>query len=67
MVSAEVNKIAGVQAINPTTVIRDVMENIDLSKQIVYILCFVIGIMAFMIIYIIAINMFNYKLSHTFY
>ena len=39
MVSTELNKIAGIQAINPTSVIRDVMDNIDLSKQIVYILC----------------------------
>ena len=41
-VSAELNKIAGLQAINPTTVVREIMNNIDLSKQIVYILCFVI-------------------------
>lgn len=62
MVSSELNEMAGIQAINPTTVIRDVMENIDLSKQIVYILCFVIGIMAFLIIYIIALlNMHDAK------
>lgn len=61
-VSAELNKIAGLQAINPTTVVREIMNNIDLSKQIVYILCFVIGIMAFMIIYIIALlNMHDAK------
>jgi len=62
MVSSDLNKIVGIQAINPTTVIRDVMNNIDLSKQIVYILCFVIGIMAFLIIYIIALlNMHDAK------
>ena len=61
-VSAELNKVSGIQAINPTTVIREIMNNIDLSKQIVYILCFVIGIMAFMIIYIIALlNMHDAK------
>lgn len=61
-VSAELNKVAGLQAINPTTVVREIMNNIDLSKQIVYILCFVIGIMAFMIIYIIALlNMHDAK------
>lgn len=60
--SAELNKISGVQAINPTTVVREIMENIDLSKQIVYVLCFVIGIMAFLIIYIIALlNMYDAK------
>lgn len=60
--SSELNKISGVQAINPTTVVREIMENIDLSKQIVYVLCFVIGIMAFMIIYIIALlNMHDAK------
>ena len=38
------------------------MNNIDLSKQIVYVLCFVIGIMAFLIIYIIALlNMHDAK------
>jgi len=38
------------------------MENIDLSKQIVYVLCFVIGVMSFMIIYIIALlNMHDTK------
>ena len=62
MVSSELNEMPGIQAVNPTTVIRDVMENIDLSKQIVYILCFVIGIMAFLIIYIIALlNMHDAK------
>lgn len=62
MVSSELNETPGIQAVNPTTVIRDVMENIDLSKQIVYILCFVICIMAFLIIYIIALlNMHDAK------
>jgi len=62
MVASELNEMPGIQAVNPTTVIRDVMENIDLSKQIVYILCFVIGIMAFLIIYIIALlNMHDAK------
>ena len=62
MLTNELNKIAGIQAVNPTTVIRNVMENIDLSKQIVYILCFVIGIMVFMIIYIISLlNMHDSK------
>lgn len=60
--SAELNKVSGIQAINPTTVVREIMESIDLSKQIVYVLCFVIGIMAFMIIYIIALlNMHDAK------
>jgi len=61
-ISAELNKISGLQAINPATVVRDIMENIDLSKQIVYVLCFVIGVMSFMIIYIIALlNMHDTK------
>lgn len=61
-VSAELNKISGLQAVNPTSVVREIMNNIDLSKQIVYILCFVIGIMAFLIIYIIALlNMHDAK------
>ena len=60
--SEEINKIAGLQAINPTSVVREVMDNIDLSKQIVFILCFVIGVMAFVIVYIVALlNMYDAK------
>ena len=54
-IANEYNQIAGVQAINPATVIRGVLNNIDLTKQIVYILSFIIFIMAILIIYIITI------------
>lgn len=57
--SSELNKASGIQAVNPTSVVRDIMENIDLSKQIVYILCAVIGVMAFMIVYIISLLNMN--------
>lgn len=55
IISSEYNKIAGIQAINPTTVIREVLNNIDLTKQIVYVLCVIIFIMSILIIYIITI------------
>lgn len=54
-ISNEYNTVAGLQAINPATVIRDILSNVDLTKQIVYILSFVIFIMAIVIIYIITL------------
>ncbi len=54
-ISNEYNKIPGMQAINPTTVIRGILKNIDLTKQIVYVLCFIIFVMSVLIIYIITL------------
>lgn len=54
-ISNEYNKMSGLQAINPTAVIRSVLNNIDLTKQIVYILCFIIFVMSILIIYIITL------------
>ena len=55
IISNEYNKISGLQAINPATVIRGILNNIDLTKQIVYILCFIIFVMSILIIYIITL------------
>lgn len=61
-VAAEYNALSGIQAINPATVAREIMNNVDLSKQIIYVLCVIIGIMALMIIYIMALlNMHDSK------
>ncbi len=49
----ELNKRAGILAVNPSTVLRELLENIDFVKNIVYVLCTVIGIMSFIIIYMI--------------
>lgn len=49
------NKKGGIIAVNPSTVLRELLNNIDFVKSIVYILCTVISIMAFVIIYIITL------------
>lgn len=50
---SELNKKAGILAVNPSTVLRELLENIDFVKNIVYVLCAVIGAMSFVIIYMI--------------
>lgn len=48
--------------INPSTVLREVMENVDLSSKIVYILCIIILIMNIFIISVITLlNMYDSK------
>ena len=54
---SELNKKGGVLAANPSTVLRDLLSNIDLVSKIVYILCAVIAVMAFIIIYMITLMM----------
>lgn len=54
---SELNKKAGIIAVNPSTVLRDLLNNIDLVKNIVYILCAVISIMSFVIICMITLMM----------
>ena len=47
-------------AINPNTVLREVLENVDLSRKIVYILCAVILVMNLFVISVIALlNMYD--------
>ncbi len=53
----ELNKKGGVLAANPSIVLRDLLNNVDLVKNIVYILCAVIGVMSFVIIYMITLMM----------
>ncbi len=48
--------------INPSEVIREVMENVDMSAQIVYILCIIILVMNIFIISVITLlNMYDSK------
>lgn len=54
---SDLNKRGGVLAANPSTVLRDLLNNVDLVKNIVYILCSVIGVMSFVIIYMITLMM----------
>lgn len=42
-------------AINPNTVLREVMDNVDLSRRIVYILCAVILVMNLFVVSVIAL------------
>lgn len=42
-------------AINPNTVLREVMDNVDLSRKIVYILCAVILVMNLFVVSVIAL------------
>ena len=47
-------------AINPNTVLREVMNNVDLSRKIVYILCAVILVMNLFVVSVIALlNMYD--------
>lgn len=47
-------------AINPNTVLREVMDNVDLSRRIVYILCAVILVMNLFVVTVIALlNMYD--------
>ena len=47
-------------AINPNTVLREVMNNVDLSRRIVYILCAVILVMNLFVVTVIAmLNMYD--------
>lgn len=54
---SDLNQKGGVMAVNPSSVLRDLLNNIDLVKNIVYILCAVIGVMSFVIIYMITLMM----------
>ena len=54
---SELNKRGGVLAANPSTVLRDLLNSIDLVKNIVYVLCGVIAVMSFVIIYMITLMM----------
>ena len=49
----DVNKLPGVLAVNPSTVLRSLMESVDTTTVIVYVLCVIIAIMSFIIIYMI--------------
>ena len=47
-------------AVNPNTVLREVMNNVDLSRKIVYILCAIILVMNLFVVSVIALlNMYD--------
>ncbi len=58
----EYSENAALLVINPSEVIREVMENVDFSAQIVYILCIIILVMNIFIISVITLlNMYDSK------
>ena len=61
-ISAEYGENSKLLVINPSEVLREVLENVDMSKQIVYILCIIILIMNIFIISVITLlNMYDSK------
>ena len=59
-VKAEYSENAGLLVINPSEVLREVLENVDMSSQIVYILCIIILVMNIFIISVITLlNMYD--------
>lgn len=61
-IKSEYSENASLLVINPSEVIREVMENVDMSSQIVYILCIIILIMnIFIISAITLLNMYDSK------
>lgn len=61
-IKTEYGKDGSLLVINPAEVIREVMQNVDLSAKIVYILCIIILIMNIFIISVITLlNMYDSK------
>lgn len=61
-IKSEYSEEASLLVINPAEVIREVMENVDMSSKIVYILCIIILIMNIFIISVITLlNMYDSK------
>ena len=61
-VKAEYAENGSLLVINPSEVLREVMENVDMSSQIVYIMCVIILIMNIFIISVITLlNMYDSK------
>ena len=61
-VKSELSENGALLVINPSEVIREVMENVDMSSQIVYAMCIIILIMNVFIISVITLlNMYDSK------
>lgn len=58
-ITSEFNKKSEYQAIHPTAVMRKLTTNIDLSRQVAYLLCAIILILAFIIVCIMTILMLD--------
>lgn len=61
-ITSEYGEDASLLVINPSEVLREVLENVDMSSKIVYILCIIILIMNIFIISVITLlNMYDSK------
>ena len=61
-VKTEYSQSGSLLVVNPSEVLREVMENVDMSSQIVYIMCVIILIMNIFIISVITLlNMYDSK------
>ncbi len=58
-ITREFNAKSEFQAVHPTSVMRKLTTNIDLSKQVAYLLCIIILILAFIIVCIMTILMLD--------
>ena len=59
---ADYNRAAGMQAVNPSAVMRELLDNVDMTKNIVYLLCGIILAMNLFIISVITmLNMYDIK------
>ena len=59
-IQSEYSQISSLLVINPSEVLREVLENVDMSSQIVYILCIIIMVMNIFIISVITLlNMYD--------
>lgn len=59
---SEYSEKSGILVINPSEVLRDVLDNVDMSTKIVYLLCIIILIMNIFIISVITLlNMYDSK------
>jgi len=60
--AGEYNNTPGLQAVNPSEVMRELINNVDMTRNIVYVLCGIILIMNLFIISIITmLNMYDVK------
>ena len=61
-ITSQYSEDASLLVINPSTVLREVLNNVDLSSQIVYVLCAVILVMNIFVISVITLlNMYDAK------
>lgn len=61
-IKGELSENGALLVINPSEVLREVLENVDMSSQIVYILCIIILIMNIFVISVITLlNMYDSK------